>query len=195
MKRKLALLLVTTVVVGSMLTACGTSGDRTSDEVQTQQDAGMVHIEGGGEAVDAFFTSTYANVSQDMLPASIGTMEIDLSDAELLAYQTGLTDVSNVEAIYVSESMIGSVPYSAVYIVTKEGADATVVLNELMTNINPAKWLCVSAEKQIGATFGNDVFYVMSFADTADAVYESAVSVAEGMTMKVANKTEKMNAQ
>ena len=36
MKKKVALLLLTTIVAGTMMTACGSADDRTSDEVQTE---------------------------------------------------------------------------------------------------------------------------------------------------------------
>lgn len=76
----------------------------------------------------------------------------------MIQYHTGLTDLSGVEGVYLSESMMSSVAYSAVYIRTNDEGDAKVVLQSLMDNINPAKWVCVSAEKQVGALFGNDIF-------------------------------------
>lgn len=197
MKKKIALLLVTTMFA-AMVTACGTNtadgADRASDEVVTkaQEEEGMVHLE-NAEEVSAFFDEMYTNVPKDMLPGGIMTTELDLTDADMISYNTGLTDVSQIAGISLSESMIGSVAYSVVYIRTQEGADAEQIRKDLMANIDPAKWICVMAEKQIAGRFGDDIFFVMSAAPTADTVYAEAVKAAESRNMKVAEPVEKMN--
>lgn len=197
MKKKIALLLMTIMITGAV-TACGsntdTGSDRTSDEVQTQtqEEAGMVHL-GSAEEVAAFLDEMYANVPTDMIPAGITSTELDLTDTEMVSYQTGLTDLSQIEGITLSESMIGSVAYSVVYIRTQEGADAEAIRQTLMDNIDPAKWICVTAEKQIAGLFGDDIFYVMAAADTADLVYAEAVKAAQSRNMKVAEPLEKTN--
>ena len=87
---------------------------------------GMVHLESADD-VSAFFKAVYAAVPQDMLPGNIETTELDLNDAELINYNTGFDNFGNgdtlssqIEGIYLSESMIGSVAYSAIYIRTKD---------------------------------------------------------------------------
>lgn len=88
---------------------------------------------------------------------------------------------------------MSSVAYSAVYIRTNDEGDAKVVLQSLMDNINPAKWVCVSAEKQVGALFGNDIFFVMGSPDTVDEVYKSAAAAAQGRGLNVSEMMEKNN--
>lgn len=194
MKKKIALLLMTAMLAG-MITACGSNTtDRNADEVQTQtqDEEGMVHLE-NAEEVSAFLDEMYTNIPEDMIPASIMTTELDLQDMETVSYHTGLTDISQIEGISLSESMIGSVAYSVVYIRTQEGANAELIRQNLMDNVNPAKWICVTAEKQIAGLFGNDIFFVMAPADTADLVYKEAVKAAENRNMKVAEPLEKTN--
>lgn len=195
MKKKMALLLMTVMLTGAV-TACGgdNNSDRTSDEVQTQtqEEEGMVHL-GSADEVAAFFDEMYVNVPTDMIPAGMATTELDLTDTETVSYHTGLTDLSGIEGITLSESMIGSVAYSVVYIRTQEGADAEAIRQSLMDKINPAKWICVTAEKQIAGLFGDDIFFVMSAADTADLVYGEAAKAAESRNMKVAEPLEKTN--
>lgn len=200
MKKKMALLLITAMLAGT-ITACGGTNkntDRNSDETQTQTqtqaEEGMVHLE-DAEAVSAFFDEMYTNIPEDMLPGGITTTELDLQAADMISYNTGLTDVSQIAGISLSESMIGSVAYSVVYIRTQEGADTDQIRQNLMDNINPAKWICVAAEKQIAGRFGDDIFFVMSSADTADKVYEEAVKAAQSRDMKVAEPLEKTNSQ
>lgn len=193
--KKFAVICLTAVLSFGMLAGCGAKSDRNSDEVTDDgalDPSGMVHLESVDE-VSAFFDEAYEGVAQDLLPYEIQTTELDLNDADMLEYHTGLTDLSGVAGIYLSESMMSSTAYSAVYIRTNDEGDAKAVLQALMDNINPAKWVCVSAEKQIGALFGNDIFFVMGSADTADEVYKSAAAAAQARGLNVSEMTEKNN--
>jgi len=193
--KKFAVLCLAAVLSFGMLTGCGSKNDRNSDEVtgdETLDPSGMVHLESVDE-VAAFMDELYEGVAQDLLPSEIQTTELDLNDADMLEYHTGLTDLSGIAGVYLSESMMSSVAYSAVYIRTNDEGDAKAVLQNLMDNINPAKWVCVSAEKQVGALFGNDIFFVMGSADTVDEVYKSAVEAAKGRGLNVSEMTEKNN--
>lgn len=195
MKKKIVLVLLTVMLTGAV-TACGGKEDtgRTSDEVQTQEleEQGMVHL-GSAEDVASFMDEMYATIPTDMVPMSLTTMELDLQDVDTVSYHTGLTDLSQIEGITISEPMMSSVAYSVVYIRTKEGADTEQIRQTLMDNVNPAKWLCVTAEKQIAGRFGDDIFFVMAAADTADLVYGEAVKIAEARTMTVEEVLEKTN--
>ena len=108
-------------------------------------------------------------------------------------YHTGLTDLDGIEGVYLSESMISSTAYSAVYIRTTDDADAESIRKQLMDNINPAKWVCVSAEQQYAVILGNDIFFVMGHQDTASEVLAKAIAAAESRDMKVSDTLEKAN--
>ncbi len=179
----------------SMLTGCGNSGDRTSDEVSTEENAdtaGMVHLNSADE-VSAFMDEVYGGVAEDLLPMEVSTTELDLGDTDMISYHTGLSDLDGIEGIYLSESMMSSTAYSAVYIRTTDEADAEAIRQQLMDNINPAKWICVTAEQQYAVLLGNDIFFVMGHQDTASAVLEKAIAAAESRNMKVSDKLEKAN--
>ena len=88
---------------------------------------------------------------------------------------------------------MSSTAYSAVYIRTTDEADAEAIRKQLMDNINPAKWVCVTAEQQYAVLLGNDIFFVMGHQDTASAVLEKAIAAAESRNMKVSDKLEKAN--
>lgn len=195
LRNKIGIAVVAMTLSLSMLTGCGKSGDRTSDEVQTQEDAdtaGMVHL-GSADEVSAFFDEVYKGVAQDLLPMNVETTELSMEDKDMISYHTGLTVLDGIEGIYLSESMISSTAYSAVYIRTTDDADAESIRKQLMDNVNPAKWICVSAEQQYAVIVGNDIFFVMSAQDTANAVLEQAIAAAEARNMKVSDKTEKAN--
>lgn len=179
----------------SMLTGCGNSGDRTSDEVSTEENVdttGMVHLNSVDE-VSAFMDEVYGGVAEDLLPMEVMTTELDMGDTDMISYHTGLTDLNGIEGIYLSESMMSSTAYSAVYIRTTDDADAEAIRQQLMDNVNPAKWVCVTAEQQYAVLVGKDIFFVMGYPDTASAVLEKAIAAAQARNMKVSDKLEKTN--
>ncbi len=195
MMNKIGIAAIVMTLSLSMLTGCGNSGDRTSDEVSTEENAdtaGMVHLNSVDE-VSAFMDEVYGGVAEDLLPMEVQTTELDLGDTDMISYHTGLSDLDGIEGIYLSESMMSSTAYSAVYIRTTDEADADAIRKQLMDNINPAKWVCVTAEQQYAVLLGNDIFFVMGHQDTASAVLEKAIAAAESRNMKVSDKLEKAN--
>lgn len=194
---RIGMLAVIMALSMTAVTGCGSkSGDRTSDEVSSEENAdtaGMVHLNSADE-VSAFFDEVYGGVAEDLLPmGGAMTSELDLGDADMLSYHTGLTNLDGIEGVYLSESMISSTAYSAVYIRTTDDADAESIRKQLMDNINPAKWVCVSAEQQYAVIFGNDIFFVMGHQDTASEVLAKAIAAAESRDMKVSDTLEKAN--
>lgn len=194
MKKKIISVFVLSMVLSFMLAGCGFDNNRSSDEVltETTDTDGMVHLESADE-VSAFFDEVYGAIGNGNLPNSLSTMELDLNDAEMIAYQTGLSDVSQIAGITISEPMISSIAYSAIYIRTMDDADVNSIAQEMMENINPAKWICVTAEKQLVATVGSDIFYIMGNSETVQTVFEQVSTYAAEKNMQVAILNEKTN--
>ena len=179
----------------TMLTGCGNRADRNSDEVSTENapdTAGMVHLDSVDD-VTAFIDEVYGGVAEDLLPMQVMTTELDMNDDDMLEYQTGLTDITGIDGVYLSESMMTSTAYSAVYIRTTDDADAEMVRQRLMDSINPSKWICVTAEKESAVLLGNDIFFVMGHQDTVDAVMDKAIAAAQTRGMKISDTMEKIN--
>ena len=118
---------------------------------------------------------------------------LDLSDMDAVTYNTGLTSVEGIDGIVVSESGVGSIAYSLVYIMTADGADVDAIQAELLEKINPAKWICVSADQVISVRLGSDVLLVMGSPETklAETVYNAVAETAEGVFASVGEKVEK----
>lgn len=194
MKKKIICVLVLSLALSFTLAGCGFNNDRNSDEVltETTDTDGMVHLESADE-VSAFFDEVYDGVGTQNLPNSLSTMELDLNDAELVAYQTGISDVSQIAGITISEPMISSIAYSAVYVRTVDGADVNSIAQEMMDNIDPAKWICVTAEKQMVASIGSDIFYIMGSSETVNAVLEQVKTYAAEKNATVTVLNEKTN--
>jgi hypothetical protein len=180
----------------AMLVGCGNDTGRSSDEVITEEEkpdvSGMVHLESSDE-VNAFIDEVYGAISSDMLPSSLMTNELGIDDADTIEYHTGLANLDGIENIYLSEPMMSSIAYSAIYVRTNDDADAATIRDLLMENVNPSKWVCVTAQKQSAVILGNDIFFVMGAPETVDAVMESAINSAKTRNMSVSDTVEKTN--
>ena len=109
---------------------------------------------------------------------SLATMELDLTDMDMVTYETGLTSVEDVDGIVVSAPMMSSQAYSMILVKAKDSSKADLIAKEMNDNVNPNKWICVSAEKVYATSCGNVAFLVMTNADMANDVYENFKKVA-----------------
>ena len=121
--------------------------------------------------MNAMFKSIY-NKLGDELP-NLETAEMDVSDASTVKAYTGLQSNENVETLVVSEPLMSSQAYSAVAVKVKSGANVENMKQEMLDNINMAKWICVSASNLYITNSGNTIFMVMSNEDWAKPVYEA----------------------
>ena len=99
----------------------------------------------------------------------LGTTELDLSDGEIFTAVTGLASSDKLKAVVYSESMMGSQAYSLVVVRVKKSKDAAAVADEMLSGINPAKWICVEADDVRVAAYDDLVMLIMvssSFEET-----------------------------
>ena len=89
------------------------------------------------------------------------TMPVDLADAEMVAWQTGVSDPSLLKEAVISESMMGSQAYSMVMVRVSDAAKAEEVAQMMLDNIDPRKWICVAADDIDAAIYGDLVLFVM----------------------------------
>lgn len=117
------------------------------------------------------FKSIY-NKLGDELP-DLETQKIDVSDASMVKAYTGLQSNENVETIVVSEPSMSSQAFSAVAVKVKASANVENMKQEMLDNIDMAKWICVSASNLYITNSGNTIFMVMSDEDWAKPVYDA----------------------
>ena len=167
MKKILTLLLVMIMVV-TCFTACGSN-----------EAAGSADAAGGVEGTPAeIIDMIYEQYPVADLP--LGTMEVDLADADAVKMFTGLDSADKIDAAAVSESMMGAQAYSLVVVRVKDAADAESVANEMMNGIDQRKWICVEADDLRVAAAGDVVVLMMVSSAHADVVTASAVTEAFG---------------
>ena len=116
-----------------------------------------------------FVNDLYAGI--EIFP-SINTSELPVDDMDIVTYNTGLKNIDDVEKIVVSEPMMSSQAYSLILVKLKDSAKVTAdeVAKEMSENVDPVKWICVSAEKIYATSTGNYAFLVMTNKDLTDSV-------------------------
>ena len=120
--------------------------------------------------------SIYKGVTIEM--PGVMSNEVDVTDAEMVKFTTGLENGNELEHLVVSEPMMSSQAYSLVLAKVKSGSNASKIAETMKDNIDTRKWICVTAEKVYATSSGDVVFLVMTRTDLADAVYNSFKTLA-----------------
>ena len=153
----IAVIVVLAIIVGVVVWNNQKSNEGTTIETASQ--------------MKEMFKSIY-NKLGDELP-NLETQKIDVSDASMVKAYTGLQSNENVETIVVSEPSMSAQAYSAVAVKVKAGANIENMKQEMLDNIDMAKWICVSASNLYITNCGNTIFMVMADNDWAKPVYDA----------------------
>lgn len=97
---------------------------------------------------------------------------IDLTNQDIVKYNTGLEDVSKVKEAAVSEAMISSQAYSLVLLRVNDAADAEEVANSMLKGIDTRKWICVEAD-DIKVVTQDDLVLLVMVASSMNEVVTS----------------------
>lgn len=128
------------------------------------------------------------------LPPTLNTQVVDISNLDILKSYTGLSSNENIDAVVVSEPMIGSQAYSLVLVKVKDGQDANAIAKEMSENIDTRKWICVEAEKLYATSQDNLAVLIMASDEWATPVYnklkEMLPSHSEEYTKESASASE-----
>lgn len=68
-------------------------------------------------------------------------------NAENIEYFLGTSNIEFTEGM-ASEPMMSSYAHSIVLIRAKDGSDVTKIMNDIKTNVDPRKWICVGVEPE-----------------------------------------------
>lgn len=156
MKKILALLLAVMTVAG--LAACGSkdsgeTGNKPGDTMSLTEMADKL----------------YEGISEDQLPMMLTTTELT---ADMYEGALFIPAIEGAEAV-VSESMVGSVAHSVALLRLPAGSDVEAVRADIEKNMNPAKWICVQAEKTGVIAHGNTILMVMTDAAKYDTIVKN----------------------
>ncbi len=108
----------------------------------------------------------------------VDTMTIDVSDDTMVSSVTGLENGDDFEYLVVSEPLTSSQPYSFVLGKVKSGVNSNKVAKDIFENINPRKWICVSADKVCVTSSGDVVCLIMTDKENTDKIYKGFKEIA-----------------
>lgn len=151
------------------------SGDSTA----SIPEGGVSSVASVDDAVTFIDVNVYSQC-MDQLPMSTMSTVLPMEDMEMVTYHTGLTDLTGITDIILSESMIGSFAYSFVMVRT-DGTNTDDIQTALGEQINPAKWVCVQADQIRSVRLDNDIILVMSDNGRTEPVMNAVVAAAEGV--------------
>lgn len=175
-------LLALAMAAALSLAACSASSQSTTatpaptatPETSTAEDGAMTEDMGVSEVAEpdselsAMVDSIYEAYPVELM--MMQTTAIDLNDEVWLTYNTGLSaeEAALVDAGVKSESMTGSQAYTLVLLRVKDAADAQSVADTMLDKMDPARWVCVMADKMRVATFDDKVLFVMTDSELTD---------------------------
>ena len=145
MKKFISVILMAALAL-SLFAACGKTDDAPKG------------ADLSGESAEALVNKIYESKMPEF---ALMTMPVDLADAEMVAWQTGINDPALLKEAVISESMMGSQAYSLVMVRVNDAAKAEEVAQMMLDNIDPRKWICVAADDIDAAIYGDLVLFVM----------------------------------
>lgn len=145
MKKFISVILMAALAL-SLFAACGKTDDAPKG------------ADLSGESAEALVNKIYESKMPEF---ALMTMPVDLADAEMVAWQTGVSDPALLKEAVISESMMGSQAYSLVMVRVNDAAKAEEVAQMMLDNIDPRKWICVAADDIDAAIYGDLVLFVM----------------------------------
>lgn len=150
MKRIISLMLVAVLVLGTF-TGCANKSNNDGDKPALTASL--------SEIADQVF-------EKDPSEIQVEQRKIDLADDSeegqwLKESALGMKDVSKIKEAVLCEPMIGSIAFSMVLVRVNDPADAENVAKEMKENINPNKWVCVTANDIQAVGYGDVVMFIM----------------------------------
>ena len=130
----------------------------TSSELKTNED------------ITKMIKSIYKNSKLELPELETETIDINNSD-DLLSY-TGLKSNENVESVIVSLPLMNAIPYNLAVVKAKDGANIEAMKEEMLSNINMRRWVCVNADKLYITNNGNVIFLIMANEEDTKPIYE-----------------------
>lgn len=174
-------LLALAMAAAVSLAACGASSESATatpaptatPETSTAEDGvsddmGVAEVAEPDSELSAMVDSIYEAYPVELM--MMQTSAIDLNDEAWLTYNTGLDaeQAALVDAGVKSESMTGSQAYTLVLLRVKDAANAQTIADAMLEKMDPARWVCVMADKMRVATFDDKVLFVMTSSELTD---------------------------
>jgi len=164
----------------------GTQNDNTMGEDSAAVEIDPSPVDSVRSAEDAvrFISNNLYSLCSEVLPMAVETRALDLSDADAIRYNTGLSATDGITDIVLSESAVGSFAYSLVYVRT-DGQNTDAIHQSLKDSIDPRKWVCVEAEAMNTVQLDDDICVIMGSAEQVDTISTSLKEAANGIFTEI----------
>lgn len=156
MKKAIAFTLVLVLILG--LTACGGKTE-------------TVRYEG---TMTDLLEAIYEKASPEF--SVMDPTPVDLTDEYALSYYTGLDDASLLSEAVASEAMMSAQAFSLCAMRVAEGNDPASVAQQVIDGVDPAKWICVTADDVRAVVCGDVIFLVMVSTDLSSTLGSDLVA-------------------
>lgn len=122
-----------------------------------------------GELSD-LMVKVYEGIPDDQKPMML--MDVEVTEENVESF-LGSASIKYEKAL-ASESAVGSIAHSVVLVRAQKGQDVEKLKNDIKTNVNPRKWVCVGVEedKVIVDNIGDLVILIMSN-DHAETIHQN----------------------
>lgn len=155
MKKKLWAMICILLIL--FCTSCGDT-DKNKGSGTAQGPAGVL-----SDIVDQIYEQKDPGIN-------VGTIPIDLSDADMVKIYTGLDSADAVSEAVASESLMGSQAYSLVLVRVWDEDETAEVAKAMREGIDQRKWICVEADDLKVVGCGDVVMLFMVSSELADTV-------------------------
>lgn len=143
-----------------------TTEEITTEEPTSEENKEPATAKGDEMSLLEIVDELYKGYSEEDLPA-LETNE--LTDPETFEWITFIPYVDGYEAVC-SEPMMSSIAHSVVLVRVPDGTDVESVRSAIEANLNPAKWVCVEAEKTAVIAHNNTILLIMSTVERVDTI-------------------------
>lgn len=150
-----------------------------SSDIETSSDLESSTVEEGTNDETQTGTSAASIVLNDVIK--------DATDPEMMLMETAVTDdnfswyffidpITDYKAA-ASEAAISSIAHSVAILEVPDGEDVQAIADQIETNMNPRKWVCVEPEATAVEVNGNFILVTMSEQSVVDTVVERFTSM------------------
>lgn len=150
-----------------------------SSDIETSSDLESSTVEEGTTDETQTGTSAASIVLNDIIK--------DATDPEMMLMETAVTDdnfswyffidpITDYKAA-ASEAAISSIAHSVAILEVPNGEDVQAIADQIETNLNPRKWVCVEPEATAVEVNGNFILVTMSEQSVVDTVVDRFTSM------------------
>ena len=162
--KSLTLLLAGLLTASALLSlsACRTR-DTAGDADPDSTTSGTTTTSGGGEnaptderSLKEIYDGFIAKVDAEF-PSLVETPV----DKDNFQYYFGIKKTADIQSAFVSEPMMGAIPFGISMLRVKEGADAAAIAAQMKSGVDPRRWVCVTASYVEVAVKGDVILLVL----------------------------------